>query len=216
VDIAAFLDAHTKPSHAPLVPEISLHLAQDVLTLWRNTETLAGTQLPPPYWGFAWPGGQALARYVLNHPEAVAGKSVLDFGAGCGVIALAAALAGAAHVDAAEIDELAQAAILRNAAANNLHVAIRRENIIGAQENWQTVLVGDMCYERPLAESFMAWLHTLVARGTLVLLGDPGRDYFPKNGLERLESYDVPTLLDLENKPVRSTGIYKLLAAAKC
>ena len=193
----------------PLVPEIALHLATEVVPLWRKTEEeLAEIGVPPPYWAFAWAGGQALARYVLDNPGLVAGKRVLDFGSGSGLVALAAARAGAAHVLAADIDKFAVAAIAANADANNLAVAVTSDDIIGSAETYDVILVGDMCYERPLAERLMDWLKTSQAD---ILLGDPGRTYFPKEGLARLASYPVATTRELEDREIRETGVYRLL-----
>jgi predicted nicotinamide N-methyase len=192
----------------PLVPEIKLHLASEVIPLWRKTEEeLAAIGVPPPYWAFAWAGGQALARYLLDHPEIVTGKRVLDFGAGSGLVALAAAKAGAAHVIAADIDPFAVAAILRNARANDLAVQAVAEDVIGSTESFDLILVGDMCYERPLAERLMAWLNNARAD---VLLGDPGRSYFPKVGLTQLANYSVPTTRELEDREIRETGVWRL------
>ena len=168
------------------MPEIRLHLATEVTPLWHATEaTLEKSQLPPPYWAFAWPGGQALARHLLDHPELVAGKSVLDIGAGSGLVSIAAKQAGAAHVTAAEIDAFAIAAIRLNAALNAVSIEIESRDLIGGDSRWDTILVGDMCYERPLADRLTAWLRALAARGATVLLGDPGRAYLPKDGLRR-------------------------------
>jgi predicted nicotinamide N-methyase len=192
----------------PLVPEIRLHLASEVIPLWRKTEEeLAEIGVPPPYWAFAWAGGQALARYVLDHPDIVAGKRVLDFGAGSGLVALAAAKAGAAHVIAADIDPFAIAAIMRNATANSVTVETVAEDVIGIAENFDVILVGDMCYERPLAERLMVWLKLSPAE---VLLGDPGRSYFPKVGLTQLAAYSVPTTRELEDRDIRETGVWRL------
>ncbi|HYM02547.1 MAG TPA: 50S ribosomal protein L11 methyltransferase [Stellaceae bacterium] len=211
-DVAAFVRANTAIAAPPLVPEIRLHLASEVTPLWHATETtLARDQLPPPYWAFAWAGGQALARHVLDNPDLVRGKSVLDFGAGSGLVAIAAARAGAAKVTAAEIDPFAAAAIALNAALNETEVIVETVDIIGrAPAPWQVVLVGDMCYERPLAERLTSWLRDLAAGGTLVLLGDPGRAYLPKEGLTALARYTVPTPLDLEDRETREGVVWRL------
>ncbi|HKW54776.1 MAG TPA: 50S ribosomal protein L11 methyltransferase [Stellaceae bacterium] len=211
-DAASFIRANTAISSPPLVPEIRLHLASEITPLWQATEqTLARGQLPPPYWAFAWAGGQALARYVLDHPQLVRGRSVLDFGAGSGLLALAAAKAGAAMATAAEIDPFAATAIALNAALNGLDVAIETADVIGrAATPWQVVLVGDMCYERPLAERLTAWLRGMAAQETLVLLGDPGRNYLPKEGLTALARYTVPTPLDLEDRATREGVVWRL------
>jgi predicted nicotinamide N-methyase len=196
----------------PLVPEIKLHLATEVVPLWHATEEeLARIGMPPPYWAFAWAGGQALARYVLDRPEIVRGKRVLDIGAGSGLVGLAAVRAGAASVLAADIDAFACAAIRLNAAANGCDIAVTQEDLIGAPDAWDVILVGDLFYERPLAERLLAWLKPLCkSRDTTVLLGDPGRNYFPKGGVEKLASYTVPTTRDLEDREIRETGVYTL------
>jgi len=207
-----FVLANTALIAPPLVPEIRLHLATEVVPLWRKTEEeLEAEGVPPPYWAFAWAGGQALARYVLDHPESVAKKRVLDFGSGSGLLAIAAAKSDAAGVLAVDIDRFANAAIVLNAEANNARVDVRAEDVIDSDDGWQTVLVGDMCYERPLAERLLVWLHKLTARGATVLLGDPGRSYFPKSGVEKLETYRVQTTRDLEDREIRETSVYRLL-----
>jgi predicted nicotinamide N-methyase len=203
-----FVHDNTNLITPPLVPEIKLHLASEVLPLWHKTEEeLVRIGVPPPYWAFAWPGGQALARYILDHPDLVAGKRVLDFGAGSGLVALAAAKAGARHVIAADIDPFAVAAISRNAKANALTVEAVDKDMIGSRERFDLILIGDMCYERPLAERLMAWLKETQAD---ILLGDPGRTYFPKTGLTRLAIYSVPTTRELEDRDIRETGIWRL------
>ena len=211
-DAASFIRANTAVISPPLVPEIRLHLAGEITPLWHGTElVLARDQLPPPYWAFAWAGGQALARHVLDHPRLVRGKSVLDFGAGSGLLALAAAKAGAAAVTAAEIDPFAAAAIALNAALNALELRVETADVIGrAAAPWQVMLVGDMCYERPLAERLTAWLRIMAAEGNLVLLGDPGRNYLPKEGLTALARYTVPTPLDLEDRTTREGVVWRL------
>ena len=209
-----FIRANTALLPPPLVPEVKLHLATEVLPLWRLTEEeLQERGVPPPYWAFAWAGGQALARYVLDHPDVVRG-AVLDFGAGSGLVAIAAALAGAAPVLAADIDRFATAAIEFNAQANGVAVATTSDDLIGGPVSWNTILVGDMCYERPLAERLLVWLKQAAAGGATVLLGDPGRSYFPKSGLEKLAAYQVAVTRDLEDREIRDTGVYRLLTGA--
>jgi predicted nicotinamide N-methyase len=209
---AAFIRANTAIAAPLLVPEIRLHLASEITPLWQATEaTLARDQLPPPYWAFAWAGGQALARHVLDHPELVRGKPVLDIGAGSGLLALAAARAGAGSATAAEIDPFAVTAIALNAALNQLAVTVETADVIGRfPVPWQIALVGDMCYERPLAERLTRWLSELARNGVDVLLGDPGRNYLPKDGLTPLARYTVPTSLDLENRTSREGVVWRL------
>jgi predicted nicotinamide N-methyase len=173
-----FIKANARLMAPPLVPEIKLHLASEVVPLWRATEEeLAEIGLPPPYWAFAWAGGQALARYVLDHPEIVLGKRVLDIGAGSGLVGLAACKAGADQVMAADIDAFSCAAMRLNASANDCVLAVTQDDLIGMSGAWDVILLGDLFYERPLAERLLAWLQPL---GKPALLGDPGRNYFPK------------------------------------
>jgi len=201
-----FVRANAQLMPPPLVPEIKLFLATEIVPLWRKTEeALAEMGVPPPYWAFAWAGGQALARYVLDNPALVAGKTVLDFGAGSGLVALAAAKAGAASILAADIDEFSIAAIRANAEANGLVVATTSRDIIGSSEDFDVILVGDMCYERPLAERLLHWLRSRTAK---IVLGDPGRSYLPKEGLTRLALYNVATTRELEDREIRETGVF--------
>jgi predicted nicotinamide N-methyase len=208
IEAGDFIRANAVLTAPPLVPELRLHLATELVPLWRKTEEeLHAMGMPPPYWAFAWAGGQALARYVLDNPELVRGKRVLDFGAGSGIVALAAAKAGASHVLAADIDKFSVAAVIANAAANGLAVSATSDDIIGSTEQFGVILVGDMCYERPLAERLMAWLKSSSAE---ILIGDPGRSYFPKDGLTRLALYSVATTRELEDREVRETGVWRL------
>src|SRR5262245_49592395 len=215
-DHERFLRANTRLQRPPLVSEIELFLADEVMGLWGETEALAAAKqsglgaLPPPYWAFAWPGGQALARYILDNPQEVRERTVLDFGAGSGLVAIAAAKAGASCVIAAETDSLALAAIDLNSQANGVFVEPIGIDVIGSNARWNTVLAGDMCYERPVAERLVPWLRRLVQAGVQVLLGDPGRNYFPAGGVVKIATYAVPTPLDLEDREVRETSIYRL------
>ncbi len=208
-----FIHRETLVTTAPLVPELMLHLATQVLPLWQMTEAeMAAKDLPPPYWAFAWPGGQALARYILDTPDLVAGKSVIDFGSGCGIGALAAARMGATQVSAAEIDRFAQCAIGLNAAINGVTLTIAADpKLLDRPCPAQSALIGDMCYERPLAEAVMRWARAAAADGVLVLLGDPGRSYRPVDRLEELARYDVPTDLDLEDSTSRETVVWRVV-----
>lgn len=203
-----FIAANAALMAPPLVPEIELYLATEVVPLWRATEEeLEKMGVPPPYWAFAWAGGQALARYLLDHPEIVAGKRVLDIGSGSGLVGIAACKAGAASVLAADIDAFSCAAIRLNAQANGCDIAITQNDTIGSDGDWDMILVGDLFYERPLAERLLAWLGPMQCPA---LLGDPGRTYFPKSGVERLALYNVQTSRDLEDREIRETGVYRL------
>lgn len=211
-DPSDFIEANTALVAPPLVPEIRLHLATEVVPLWRLTEEeLAAQGVPPPYWAFAWAGGQALARYVLDHPKVVRGMDVLDFGSGSGLVAIAAAKAGAERVMAADVDPFAYAAIKLNAKANSAILGATTSDLIDSDGNWRVILVGDMCYERPLAERLLAWLTDRAAHGATVLLGDPGRSYFPKHGVEKLKTFRVQTTRDLEDREIRETSVYRLI-----
>jgi predicted nicotinamide N-methyase len=210
-DRAAFVRDNTRLLPVPHAPEIRLHVAEEATDLWQKTEDELGEMgLPPPFWAFAWAGGQALARYVLDHPEAVAGRRVLDFASGSGLVAIAAARAGALRVVAADVDAFAAAAIALNGAANDVTLVPRLEDLVGCDEGWDTVLAGDICYERDLAERVVAWLGGLSRRGATVLIGDPGRAYLPKSRLERLAEYEVPVTRSLEDAEVKRSAVWRL------
>jgi predicted nicotinamide N-methyase len=213
LDVAAFVRAQTAVTAPPLVPEILLHLATRITPLWEATEaTLAAANVPPPYWAFAWPGGQALSRYVLDHPETVRGLRVLDFAAGCGIGAIAAAKAGAQSVIASDIDPIATAVIALNAALNGVTISTTTADLSREPDRaWQVVIAGDVCYERPMAEAILPWLRRLAGRGVEVLMADPGRAYLPATGLEEIACYHVPTSLELEDRTVRTTRVLRLL-----
>jgi predicted nicotinamide N-methyase len=212
-DPAAFVRANTALERPPLVPELELYLASEILPIWQATEAdLSDMGLPPPYWAFAWAGGQALTRYLLDNPEVVAGKRVLDFASGSGLAAIAAARAGAATVTASEIDPYAVAAIRLNADYNGVSITCIQEDVIGQNGDWDVVLAGDICYEKPLADRVMQWLRDLAASGIPVLLGDPGRNYLPKDGLEWVVRYAVKTTRELEDTDVRNAVVWRVLA----
>lgn len=211
-DPAAFIASHTTIAIPPLVPEIKLHLATEITPIWEATEAdLARMNLPPPYWAFAWPGGQALTRFLLDHPDWVRGKRVLDFAAGSGLSAIGAAMAGAAKVEAAEIDDYASAAIALNARTNNVAINLVNEDLVGSDPRWEIVLAGDVCYEKPMADRVIAWFRVLAGRGVAILMGDPGRAYLPQNGLVELARYQVPTTLELEDRQMRETVVWRLM-----
>lgn len=212
-DPVAFIRANTILHEPPLIPEIRLHLASEIVPIWQMTEEeLERTGLPPPFWAFAWAGGQALSRYILDHPDVVRGKRILDFGSGSGLIAIAAMKAGARSVLAADIDPFAATAIALNAKVNDVSVVVTDENLIGtANQGWDVVLIGDMCYERPLAESLEIWVRNMVAQGTTALIGDPGRTHLPKMGLDKLISYAVKTTRELEDTDVRNTSVWRIV-----
>ncbi len=207
----AFIQTHTALSSAPLVPEIALHLATEITPIWQASETwLQQKNIEPPFWAFAWPGGQALARHALDHPAPVRGRRVLDFAAGCGVAAIACAMAGAALVEAAEIDPLATAATLLNARANGVAVQAQTGDVVGQHCRWDLILCGDVCYEAPMTRHILPWLRQMAA-SCEVWVADPGRAYLPQDGLMPLGEYAVPTSLELEDRALRPTRLYRLL-----
>jgi predicted nicotinamide N-methyase len=193
-----------------LAPEIRLCLADEAVPLWQKTEEDLGRMgLPPPFWAFAWAGGQALARYVLDNPELARGKRVLDFASGSGLVAITAAKAGAARVEASEIDEFALVAIAINAQANGVDVIVREGDLIGQDEGWDVVLAGDVSYERDMSALVTEWLRGLARRGASVLIGDPGRSYLARDLLEPIAHYRVPVTRDLEDCEIKRTGVYR-------
>lgn len=209
---AAFVVAQTAIGRAPLVPELALHLASEITPIWQATEeSLARAGVEPPYWAFAWPGGQALARFVLDDPAQVAGRRVLDLAAGGGIAAIAAARAGAAEVTAAEIDPLAAAAIRANATLNGVDVAVALADPLLAPPAAEVILAGDVCYEARMSARVVPWLRAGAARGIVVLLADPGRAYLPREGLVPLARYEVAVTRELEDRLVRVTTVYRVL-----
>lgn len=211
LDRAAFIREHTRLLPVPHAPEIRLHVAEEATELWQKTEDeLALIGLPPPFWAFAWAGGQALARYLLDNPALVAGRHVLDFASGSGLVAIAAAKAGAALVEACDIDGFAAAAIDLNAQANGVAVTARLADLVGRDEGWDVICAGDVCYERAMAEAVIGWLDALSRRGATVLIGDPGRSYLPKDRLEELASYQVPVTRTLEDADIKRSSVWRL------
>ncbi len=211
-DPLSFLHCNTVVAAPSLVPELRLWLATEITPIWQASEAwLRETDIEPPFWAFAWPGGQALARHVLDHPALVAGRRVLDFAAGGGIAAIACARAGAT-VEACEIDALAVAAIGANAALNEVDVTVVAADLVGAASRWDLILCGDVCYEAPMTAHILPWLREM-ARECEVWLADPGRAYLPKDGLERMASYAVPTTLELEDRLRRDVVIHKIRQA---
>jgi predicted nicotinamide N-methyase len=209
-DPLAFIRAETRLLPVPHAPEILLHVADEATALWQKTEEELGEiGLPPPFWAFAWAGGQALARYILDHPDAVRGKRVLDFASGSGLVAIAAMKAGAAEVTACDIDAFAVAAIAINARANGVAVAPVQADLVGQDGGWEAVLAGDICYERDLAARVAEWLMGLSRRGATVLIGDPGRSYLPREQLDNLAQYQVPVTRTLEDSDIKKTGVWR-------
>lgn len=211
-DAKRFILANTALMAPPHVPEIVLHLADEAHDLWHRTEEeLEAIGLPPPFWAFAWAGGQGLARFVLDNPETVRGRSVLDFATGSGLVAIAAAKTDAAPVNAADIDPFSASAVALNAKANAVELAFLAEDIIGRDDGWDVVLAGDVFYDRALAERILPWFADLAARGAQVLVGDPGRSYLPKTRLEKMAVYEVPVTRALEDAEVKRTTVWRFV-----
>jgi predicted nicotinamide N-methyase len=212
-DPAGFVRENTRANTAPLIPEVTLHLADEMVPLWKLTEAeLEATGLAPPFWAFAWAGGQAVTRYILDNPETVTGKRVLDFACGSGLGAIGAMKAGAASVLASDIDPIACSATSINAEANGVAVEVTAEDLMGRTDlPVDMILAGDICYEQPLAGHVEAWLRALAREGMLVLVGDPGRTYLPKDGIEEVATYRVQTTRELEDSDVRRTTVWRFL-----
>ena len=209
IDRDAFIRAETRLLVVPHAPENMLHLADEAVDLWKRTEEeLAEMGLPPPFWAFAWAGGQALARYLLDHPEIVRGQRVLDFASGSGLVGIAAMKAGAASVDATDIDDFAITAIALNSAHNGVPFTGALRDVVGQDEGWDVICAGDVCYERDMAERVTNWLKACAARGATVLIGDPGRSYLPRAQLRALADYQVPVTRTLEDSDVKHTRVW--------
>lgn len=213
-DPEAFIRANTALERPAMVPEFRLWLASEYVPIWQATEDwLEQHNVDPPYWAFCWPGGQAIARYLLDHPDEVRAKRVIDFAAGSGVSAMAAARAGAASVMANDIDLLSLVAARLNAAANGLTIELSADDWLASDDTpaADVVIAGDVCYEREMSARALAWLRGHANAGRLVLLGDPGRNYFSAKGLEELARYEIPTSLQLENRGMRETVVWRVL-----
>jgi predicted nicotinamide N-methyase len=209
----AFIVERTTMAAAPIVPEIVLRTGGLSMPLWEAAAlTDRRPAVPPPYWAWAWAGGQALARHVLDQPDLVRGRRVADIGCGGGIVAIAAALAGAARVDAIDVEIFAIEACRLNAAANGVAVDLAEADPIGTDAGWDVALVGDLWYEPELAARMAPWLRELAARGAVVLTGDPGRAHLPATGLVELGRYEVPTIVDLEDVTTKTVRVLRLLA----
>ncbi|MGY1915404.1 class I SAM-dependent methyltransferase [Blastococcus sp. SYSU DS0973] len=209
-----FVRAHTRAVRPELVPEVELLVAADVVALWEAMETEHGrTSTDPPFWAAAWPGGQALARYVLDHPDLVAGRAVLDLGAGSGLVAVAAVRAGATSVLASDVDPFALTAVIVNAERNGTPGITPVGDVLGAEPpDVAVILAGDVCYDREMTDRVLPFLEAARARGVEVLVGDPGRVYLPEDRLQSLAAYDVPDTEPSPGRPapVRRTTVWRL------
>ena len=211
---AEFIRQNTTVMCPPLVPEVKLHLAHEAVPLWQKTEEELGeTGLPPPFWAFAWAGGQALARYVLDDAPSFAGREALDLATGSGLVAIAAAKSGASHITAADIDGFAVTAAQLNADLNQVTLDIKLEDfLLLPPAPVDVILVGDLFYEKSLASRCLAWLQQAQNLGAKILIGDPGRSYLPKDRLEKLAEYNVPVTRDLEDAEIKKTSVWQLRA----
>lgn len=210
-DIPAFIRENTRLLSPSRVPELKLHLADDAVSLWELTEEQLGELgLPPPFWAFAWAGGQALARYVLDHPQTARGKRVLDVASGSGLVAIAAMKAGAASALAVDIDTFAMHAAQINAALNGVSIETSDADPVGMPTDADVILVGDLFYDRDLAPRVLAWLTDQQGQGKDVLVGDPGRTYLPRDRLEQIAAYDIPVTRALEDAELKRAAVWKL------
>jgi predicted nicotinamide N-methyase len=211
-DRAAFIHANTTVMAPPLVPEVKLHLAHEAVPLWQKTEEELGEMgLPPPFWAFAWAGGQALSRHILDHPELVRGKRVVDLASGSGLVGIAAMKAGANSVFAADIDGFSVEAIRLNAALNDVAVSATADDLLQSPPPaCDVILVGDLFYEKDLASRVYTWLVEAEERGITTLVGDPGRSYLPREKLQNLGEYKVRVTRDLEDSEIKWTSVWRL------
>ena len=211
-DPRAFILANTRLQTVPHAPEISLWLADEITPIWKMTEEELGELgLPPPFWAFAWAGGQALSRWLLDNPHEVAGKRVLDFASGSGLVGISAMKAGATHVLCADIDPFCGAAAAVNAEANGVALDFTDADLLDAPPPPVDVIcAGDVCYEKPMTERVLAWLAAAHANGTRVLIGDPHRTYFPREGLDFLAEYQVETTRELEDFAVKRSSVWAM------
>jgi len=212
-DPQGFIRANTRVRPVPLVAEIALYLADEAVPLWQKTEEQLNEEgLPPPFWAFAWAGGQALARYVLDHADCVRGKHVLDLASGSGLVAIAAMKAGACEVTAADIDSFALEAVKLNAEANEVELICLGDDLLNHRtfKQWEVVLAGDIFYERDTAERALTFVTRQASRGATVLIGDPGRTYLPKEQLTKLAEYSVPVTRELEDNEIKRTAVWTL------
>lgn len=210
-DAIDFIRERTAPAPVPYVPELALFQATELTPLWRATASELHAWDDSPYWAFPWAGGQALARHLLDHPELVRGRRVLDFATGSGLVAIAAARAGAASVAAADVDPFCRAAVRLNAELNGVSIEFREEDPRATTPGVDVVLAGDVFYERGLAEGALAWFHALAARGVRVLAGDADRVYAPRGRFTLLAVHEVPTTVEIEDRPVRRARVIELL-----
>jgi len=212
-DKDAFIRANTRLRPVPLAPEISLYVADEAVPLWHKTEEEIGEAgLPPPFWAFAWAGGQALARHILDHSILVQGKTVLDLASGSGLVGIAAMKAGAATVTVADIDTFACAAAKLNAAQNRVLISVTEDDLLtgASSQSWDIILAGDIFYERDTAQRAFDFLQRHAANGATVLIGDPGRSYLPRDKLRRIADYSVPVTRDLEDADIKKTAVWTL------
>ena len=211
---ADFVRAHTRLGPVPFLPELVLHQADEPIALWEKTEE-SGTPQPPPFWAFAWAGGQALARHLLDHPGLVRGRSLLDLATGSGLVAIAAALAGADPVTANDIDPLSLAASTANAEANEVQLRTVSADLLDeTTAPYEVVVAGDVFYSRDMAGRVLPYLRRAALGGALVLVGDPGRAYLPDSGMVRVDEYDVPVVEELESVAVRRTVVWRVLGSS--
>jgi predicted nicotinamide N-methyase len=209
----SFIRANTALGSPPHVPEIRLHLADEAHDLWLKTEDeLDALGLPPPFWAFAWAGGQGLARHILDNPDLVKGKSVLDFASGSGLVAIAAKRAGALRVSAADIDPWSATAARLNAQANDVEFEVSQSNLVGTDRGWDVVLAGDVFYDQAMTTLILPWFSSLAQRGAMVLIGDPGRSYCPREGMQLLAIYQVPVTRALEDSEIKRTSVFRFTA----
>ena len=213
-DFRRFILDNTSLLPCPHVPEISLHVADEAHELWHKTEEeLQADGLQPPFWAFAWAGGQGLARHVLDHPECVKNKRVLDFATGSGLVGIAAKMAGAASVLASDIDPFCEEAMALNAMQNNVSFNFTGTDCLGTDQGWHVILAGDVFYDRAMSASLIPWFDALTKRGAIVLVGDPGRSYLPKENLIALSEHNVTVTRALEDQDVRKTVVWRWKAS---